>query len=134
MTSESYQTSDVADVESALIQREIDEAQKTIRELRRTVEKANRRADEAVRAHHKTVANLVEMSRECAELERDRDQWRGRAEGVTIATRLSAFAFDLLPTEVSAIRKAMARLHHPDLGGDSERLKIWNATLDPLEK
>ena len=40
---------------------------------------------------------------------------------------------NLLPIEISAIRKAMARLHHPDTGGDSERLKSWNAALDALE-
>jgi hypothetical protein len=28
----------------------------------------------------------------------------------------------------------MARLHHPDVGGDAERMKAWNAVLDPLEE
>jgi hypothetical protein len=41
---------------------------------------------------------------------------------------------DLTPAEVGAIRKAMARLHHPDTGGDAERMKAWNAALDPLER
>jgi hypothetical protein len=33
---------------------------------------------------------------------------------------------------VNAIRKAMARLHHPDVGGDPERMKAWNAALDRI--
>lgn len=36
--------------------------------------------------------------------------------------------------EISAIRRAMAKLHHPDIGGDGERQKLWNAFLDAQEK
>jgi hypothetical protein len=28
----------------------------------------------------------------------------------------------------------VARLHHPDAGGDGERLKAWNTLLDALER
>ena len=47
--------------------------------------------------------------------------------------RLSEPVLGEEPAEVGAIRKAMARLHHPDTGGDAERMKAWNAALDPLD-
>jgi hypothetical protein len=28
----------------------------------------------------------------------------------------------------------MARLHHPDVGGDLERMKAWNVVLDQIEQ
>ena len=34
--------------------------------------------------------------------------------------------------EINAIRRAMARLHHPDQGGDSNRMKQWNKLLDEM--
>jgi hypothetical protein len=58
--------------------------------------------------------------------------WQARVEGRQAPFSLGALA--LTPDEVSAIRKAMARLHHPDTGGDAERMKLWNAALDPLEQ
>jgi hypothetical protein len=36
--------------------------------------------------------------------------------------------------EARVIRKAIARLHHPDSGGDAERMKLWNASLDRIER
>jgi hypothetical protein len=36
------------------------------------------------------------------------------------------------PADTRAIRKAMARLHHPDVGGNPDRMKAWNATLDRM--
>ena len=36
--------------------------------------------------------------------------------------------------EINAIRRAMARIHHPDRGGDIDRMKLWNKLLDSLEK
>jgi len=36
--------------------------------------------------------------------------------------------------EVAAIRKAMARLHHPDVGGDGARMQAWNVALDQIEE
>lgn len=40
---------------------------------------------------------------------------------------------ELTKAEVAAIRKAMARIHHPDTGGDQERMKQLNALLDTME-
>jgi hypothetical protein len=45
---------------------------------------------------------------------------------------ITALAGQISDEEVNAIRKAMARLHHPDVGGDPERMKAWNAALDSI--
>lgn len=121
------------DPDVAWLQRELSEAHKTIRTLLRQLNKEQQRHAETVRAHDKTVANLVEAGRENTALERDRDMWRSRAEGATMPFKIGGLTLELTPAEVSAIRKAMARLHHPDTGGDVERMKAWNAALDPLD-
>jgi hypothetical protein len=120
--------------------RELDEARKTIRTLLRQMRKDQARYDEIARAYNKTVANLTEIARqntalehECGALQHERDLWKARAESGSPAVGLGGLTLDLMPDEVSAIRKAMARLHHPDAGGDAERMKLWNAALDPLE-
>lgn len=123
-----------------LLQRELDEAHRTIHQLLRQMRKEQARYDEIARAYNKTVANLTEIARqntilehERAVLEHDRDLWRARAEQTARPLGIGGLTLDLTPDEVGAIRKAMARLHHPDAGGDAERMKLWNAALDPLE-
>ena len=116
------------------LQHELAEAHATIRRLLRQISKEQSRYDEIARAYNKTVANLMEITRENAMLEHDRDMWKARADGATAPISLGGLTLDLTSAEVSAIRKAMARLHHPDAGGDSERMKAWNAALDPLEE
>jgi hypothetical protein len=115
------------------IQRELDEARKTIRKLLRQLDQERSRSNEIARAYDLTVANLVAITRENAALERERDHWRTHALGKPAPFKTDAGALELTAAEVSAIRKAVARIHHPDTGGDSERLKLWNATLDALE-
>jgi hypothetical protein len=115
------------------IQRELDEARKTIRNLLRQLDQEQARANEIARAYNLTVANLVATTRENAALERERDHWRANALGKPAPFKIGAGTLELTAAEVSAIRKAVARIHHPDTGGDSERLKLWNATLDALE-
>lgn len=117
----------------ALLQRELDEAHKTIRRLLRQLDKEQARYDEIARAYNKTVANLMEVTRENAALERERDMWKAHAERTVPPIGIGGLALELTPAEIGAIRKAMARLHHPDGGGDAERMKLWNAALDPLE-
>jgi hypothetical protein len=121
-----------SDGELAWLQKELDEAHRTIRSLLRQLSKEQTRHAETARAYNLTVANLVEATRQNAQLEHERDMWKARAEGK--ATPFTVGALNLTPAEVGAIRKAMARLHHPDTGGDVERMKVWNATLDPLEQ
>ena len=121
------------DPEVVLLQRELSEAHKTIRTLLRQLSKQQERHAETVRAYDKTVANLVEAGRESTVLEQERDMWRARAECATMPFKIGGLTLELTPDEVRAIRKAMARLHHPDHGGDLERMKAWNSALDPLE-
>jgi len=116
------------------LQRELDEARRTIRELRRQSDKAQARYDEMARAYRMTVENLVRTSGECASLERERDQWRKRAEQTPSTAAFETGTLRLSDEEITAIRKAMARLHHPDTGGDADRMKAWNALLDALER
>lgn len=124
---------DSAEHDIAALRRELDEAHKTIRTLLRQIDKEQARHAEIARAYNKTVANLMEITRENAQLERERDEFRARAEGTALPFKIGGATLELTPAEVGAIRKAMARLHHPDTGGDIERMKAWNAALDPLE-
>jgi hypothetical protein len=122
-----------SDGDPAVLQHELEEAHKTIRSLLRQIDKAQAHYDEIARAYNKTVANLMEITRENALLEHEREMWQARAEGKATPVTIGLGTLDLTPAEVSAIRKAMARLHHPDAGGNAERMKAWNAALDPLE-
>jgi hypothetical protein len=121
------------EADTAWLQNELQEAHKTIRSLLRQLSKEQQRQAETARAYSMTVANLVEAGRENTLLLRERDMWKARAEGALTPFHIGGLTIDLTPAEVSAIRKAMARLHHPDTGGDAERMKAWNAALDPLE-
>ena len=128
--------------EYELLCRELAEVQAITRGLRRQLEKALSAANEAQRAHAKMVATLTETMRENTTLAHERDLWRTRAQRLDQGLGpepscsridLTALADQISTDEVNAIRKAMARLHHPDVGGDPERMKIWNATLDRLD-
>lgn len=128
--------------EYELLRRELAEAQALNRGLRRQLEKALAAANEAQRAHAKMVATLTETMRENTSLAHERDAWRARAQrleagtpgeaGSTQPIDISGLAGQISEDEINAIRKAMARLHHPDLGGDPERMKAWNAALDRI--
>ena len=118
------------------LQSELAEAHATIRTLLRQIKKEQDRHAEISRAYTKTVANLVEAMRENTALSRECDLLRGRLQHTQPEEGPSLYGLDLhlSPPELGAIRKAMARLHHPDAGGDSERMKLWNAVLDRLER
>ncbi|GAB4423100.1 MAG: hypothetical protein OHK0015_00280 [Chloroflexi bacterium OHK40] len=126
-----------------LLRRELAEAQALCRSLRRQLEKALASANEAQRAHAKMVATLTETMRENTSLALERDQWRARAQrleaglsaepgGERPPIDITGLTGQISDDEINAIRKAMARLHHPDLGGDPERMKAWNAALDRI--
>ncbi len=102
----------------------------TLRRLTRELNKEQARHAQTTDAYNKTVANMVAIVQEnltiSNELERLKRQ-RREAEyhsGLTITP---------MPHEARAIRKAMARLHHPDVGGDEQRMKAWNVVLDKFE-
>jgi chromosome segregation ATPase len=126
-----------------ILRRELAEAQALSRGLRRQLEKALTSANEAQRAHAKMVATLTETMRENTSLAHERDLWRARAQRLEKGLSpepgserpvidITALAGQISEDEVNAIRKAMARLHHPDVGGDPERMKAWNAALDRI--
>src|ERR1041384_4350918 len=109
---------DITETDPAWLQHELAEAHATIRRLLRQISKEQSRYDEIARAYNKTGSNLMEITRENAALEHDRDMWKARADGRASPISLGGLTIDLTTAEVSAIRKAMARLHHPDAGGD----------------
>jgi chromosome segregation ATPase len=115
-----------------LLQRELDEAQRMIRTLMRRLADEQQQQQQTQRAYEQMKQNIIEINREHVQIERERDMWRMRAERQGVITYDT---FPLLKTdEVNAIRRAMARLHHPDHGGDTERMKQWNKFLDQIEK
>lgn len=122
-----------AEGDIAWLRDQLAEAHKTIRGLLRQLSKEQARHSETTRAYNLTIANLMEATRENVQTARERDEWKARAESGPYSVSLGDLPVQLSADEVGAIRKAMARLHHPDVGGDSERMKHWNAILDPLE-
>ena len=122
-----------ADQEVSWLLRELAEAHATARTLQRQIEKEQAATAQVARTYKLTVENLVEITRKNAEIEHDRDAWRARASATPTITSLGGEAFQLTADEISAIRRAMARLHHPDTGGDAQRMRVWNAALDLLE-
>lgn len=116
-----------------LLRREIDDAHRTIRALMRRLADEQEQQAKTKHAYEQMKSNIMELNREFATVERERDTWRQRAEqqgGLEWVDSLPQLTTD----EISAIRRAMARLHHPDQGGDSERMKEWNKILDRLDK
>lgn len=117
-----------------------------LKKVEKAVTNAERAAAEATRAHAKMVETLTETMRENTALSIERDMWRARAqrsatrneppppEPVEWDVRSLLGVGQVTEEEARAIRKAMARLHHPDSGGNAERMKLWNAALDRIER
>ncbi|MBC8164206.1 MAG: hypothetical protein H7Z42_23600 [Roseiflexaceae bacterium] len=121
---------EIEERDPATLRSEIEEAEHTIRDLLRQISREQAKIAEVAKSYQQVVASLVEVSRAQAALEVDRDLWRQRAE----QSEHTGAELHLVPAEANAIRKAIARLHHPDTGGDPERMKLWNAVLDQLEQ
>jgi hypothetical protein len=115
-----------------LLQRELDEAHRTIRALMRRLAEEQDQQRKTYHAYEQMKQNIIEINREQAMVERERNMWRMRAEqqGMISSDNLPVLTSD----EINAIRRAMARIHHPDRGGDIDRMKLWNKLLDTLEK
>lgn len=131
--------------EKTFLREELREAHKMNRNLFRQLKKAQQATEEALRAHAKMVETLTETMRENAILMFERDRWKNRAEKRTEHTSPNEDHptpdVDFLPdiekitiAEARVIRKAIARLHHPDSGGNTERMQAWNALLDRIER
>lgn len=130
-------SNDPTEREYELLRHELEEAHMLNRRLLRQIEKTQQAASEAQRAHAKMVATLTETMRENTLLATELALLRTRTQrteptaddhlaGIDLADFPSSLSLD----EVNAIRKTMARLHHPDTGGSTERMKAWNAALD----
>jgi hypothetical protein len=91
--------------EPALVKHELEEAHATIHRLLRQISKEQARWSEVVRAYNKTVASLMEITRENAAIEHDRDLWKARAEGAAVPFNIGGMSIELTPAEVGAIRK-----------------------------
>jgi|GEM_PF-1448689 len=115
------------------LQRQLEEAQHTIRRLTRELAKEQARHAQTSEAYSKTVTNMVEVARENALLTHELERLKRSTRSSSLDMPNIA-GIDLKPSEVKAIRKAMARLHHPDVGGDEQRMKVWNSMLDQLEE
>lgn len=125
------------DPETALLQRELSEAYKTIKALTRQLSKEQQRHAETIRAQKKTQENLTEAGHERTVLEQECAVWKARAEADPgpVPFTIGGLTIDMTADEVLAIRKALARLYHPgESGGDAARFAAWNAALDPLEQ
>ena len=127
------------------MRRDLSEAHAMNRGLLRQLKKAQEAALEAQRAHAKMVATLTETMRENTVLTTERDMWKAKAlryempaddfgERRSGPIDMRGLAHNLSDDEINAIRKAMARLHHPDVGGDPERMKQWNSALDRISR
>ncbi len=117
------------------LEREAAELRLMIKTLKRELQKAEARHAETEEAYVKTVSNLVQTTQENMLLRHECERLRQRTQQPEAAREPYAsvvFALRLTPAEVAAVRKAIARLHHPDVGGDVERMQAWNVALDTL--
>jgi chromosome segregation ATPase len=146
---ESLTRQDAAEYDTDELLEELESARETNRKLQDQLKKAvkaaanaERASAEALRAHTRMVETLTETMRENTALSIERDMWENRARRA-LAQMEEHPGFDMpaslgvihiTDAEVKAIRKAVARLHHPDSGGDAERMKMWNASLDRIER
>ncbi|NJP04890.1 MAG: hypothetical protein HC837_04280 [Chloroflexaceae bacterium] len=130
---------DTTEYKHRILYSELEAANALNRKLMRQLKQAQAAAAEASRAHAKMVATLTETMRENTALTTERDLWKARAmrqpslsETYLHISHLLGID-DVTEEEVRVIRKAIARLHHPDTGGDAERMKAWNVALDRLD-
>lgn len=114
------------------LQRQLDEAQTAIRRLTRELSKEQARHAQTTEAYTKTVTNMVEVARENAVLTHELARLKRMGRPSARPDR-GTLPFDITTNEAKVIRKAMARLHHPDVGGDEQRMKLWNAILDQID-
>jgi regulator of replication initiation timing len=115
------------------MERDLNEAQLEIRRLTRALKKEQQRLAETSEAYNKTVSNLVRTVQENTALRYEYERLKARAPKEDEPVAPDVLGLHLTRAEVAAIRKAIARLHHPDVGGDAARMQAWNVVLDQLE-
>lgn len=114
------------------LERELTDAQNEIRRLGRELKKQQQRLAETAEAYNKTVSNLVRTVHENTVLRYEYERLKQRVPEPQ-GPAPTVLGLNLSRIEVAAIRKAIARVHHPDVGGDSARMQAWNVVLDQVE-
>jgi regulator of replication initiation timing len=115
------------------IERDLAEAQTEIRRLARELKKQQQRLAETAEAYNKTVSNLVKTVHENTVLRYEYERLKQRTPDPSQIPAPVVLGMNLTRIEVAAIRKAIARVHHPDVGGDTTRMQAWNVVLDQIE-
>ena len=118
---------------AGISERDLAEAQTEVRRLTRELKKQQQRLAETAEAYNKTVTNLVRTVHENTVLRYEYERLK-RAPGTDGRPAPNVLGLNVTRSEVAAIRKAIARLHHPDVGGDAARMQAWNVVLDQLEE
>src|SRR5918997_4154927 len=116
------------------LESDLAEAQAQVRRLQRELKKEQQRLAETSEAYSKTVTNLVRTVHENTVLRYEYERLKRCAPESDGRTGPEVLGISLTRIEIAAIRKAMARLHHPDAGGDAKRMQAWNVALDELEE
>ena len=118
----------------AMLENDLVEAQAQVRRLTRALKKEQQRLAETAEAYNKTVANLVRTVHENTVLRYEYERLKQRFPREPECPAPQVLGLAVTRSEVAAIRKAIARLHHPDVGGDAVRMQAWNVALDQLEE
>ncbi len=119
---------------TGMLERDLAEARTEIRRLTRELKKEQQRLAETAEAYSKTVTNLVRTVHENTVLRYEYERLKHRAPEGGKHSGPQVLGINITRIEVAAIRKAIARLHHPDVGGDAARMQAWNVALDELEE
>ena len=119
---------------SRVTEHDLAEAQAQVRRLTRELKKERQRLSETAEAYNKTVANLVRTVHENNVLRYEYERLKRRAPDENRRPAPEVLGMQITRIEIAAIRKAIARLHHPDVGGDAARMQAWNVALDNLEE
>ncbi len=118
---------------AGMLENDLAEAQAQVRRLTRELKKEQQRLAETAEAYTKTVANLVRTVHENTVLRYEYERLKQRTPEQPERPEPEVLGLVVTRNEIAAIRKAIARLHHPDVGGDAERMQAWNVALDRLE-
>ncbi len=118
-----------------ILETDLAEAQAQVRRLTRELKKQQQRLAETSEAYNKMVENLVRTVHENNVLRYECERLKRRTGGGdrSHGPAPEMLGMTLTRPEIAAIRKAIARLHHPDVGGDIQRMQAWNVALDQLE-
>lgn len=119
---------------TGMLERDLAEAQSQVRRLTRELKKEKQRLAETAEAYTKTVTNLVRTVHENTVLRYEYERLKKQAPECDERPGPNVLGINLTRIEIATIRKAIARLHHPDVGGDAARMQAWNVALDRLEE